>query len=390
MKNSLPDFPHLYEAALRSHLEHGARADTRLIGQTGGHLRTSGIPLLDFARLHEHLLVMELLPACPARKRSSMIRNSGNFFAAVIGTEIGEISANKEARLLGKAIESLSGRTVELASANRLLGLEITQRKNVEAALRTSEQDLTNSLKKSEILKDQLRGLSRQILTVQEEERKKISRELHDVVAQALLGINVRLAALRVEAGLNTKDLDRNISQTQRMITKSANIVHQFARELRPAALDDLGLMPALQSFMKHFTTRTGVRTHLAFFQDVEKLSAVKRTVLYRVAQEALTNVSRHAKASRVDVTIRRETKFVIMEVSDNGKALQTQRVILSGVSKGLGLLGMRERVEMVGGIFRIETIPGEGTKITARIPVSKTTERKWRLESAGNQPEKT
>ena len=174
------------------------------------------------------------------------------------------------------------------------------------------------------------------------------------------------------------------------MITKSANIVHQFARELRPAALDDLGLIPALQSFMKHFTTRTGVRTHLAFFQDVEKLSAVKRTVLYRVAQEALTNVSRHAKASRVDVTIRRETKFVIMEVSDNGKALQTQRVILSGVSKGLGLLGMRERVEMVGGIFRIETIPGEGTKITARIPVSKTTERKWRLESAGNQPEKT
>jgi signal transduction histidine kinase len=278
---------------------------------------------------------------------------------------------------------------VELASANRLLGLEIIQREKGEAALRISEQDLKKSLEKSEQLKEQLRGLSRQILSVQEEERKKISRELHDVVAQALLGINVRLATLRMEAGINSKVLDRNISKTQKMITKSANLVHQFARELRPAALDDLGLIPALQSFMKHFTARTGVRTHLAVFQGVEKLSAAKRTVFYRVAQEALTNVSRHAKASRVDVTIRKETKFVLMEVIDDGNALQAQRALLSGTSKGLGLLGMRERVEMVGGSFDIEASPGKGTKITARIPVGKTTERKWREESIDNPPEK-
>lgn len=389
MKTPPPHFPHLYEAALRSHLERGARADPQLIEQTGGRLRASGTALLDFARLHEQLLVMELLPACPARKRATMIRNAGNFFAAVIATGAVGKNGARDATRLSKAIESLSGRTVELASANRLLGLEITRREKVEKELRTSEQDLKKSLEKSELLKEQLRGLSRQILSVQEEERKKISRELHDVVAQVLLGINVRLATLRMEAGINTMGLDRNISQTQRMITKSANIVHRFARELRPAALDDLGLIPALQSFMKHFTTRTGVRTHLAFFQDVEKLTASKRTVLYRVAQEALTNVSRHAKASRVDVVIRKETKFVLMEVSDDGKALQAQRALLSGACKGLGLLGMRERVEMVGGSFHIETTPGKGTKITARIPVSKTTEKKWREQSAGKQPEK-
>jgi signal transduction histidine kinase len=90
-----------------------------------------------------------------------------------------------------------------------------------------------------------------------------------------------------------------------------------------------------------------------------------------------------------VDVTIRKETKFVLMEVSDDGNALQAQRALLSGASKGLGLLGMRERVEMVGGSFHIEATPGEGTKITARIPVGKTTERKWREESTGKQPEK-
>jgi signal transduction histidine kinase len=174
------------------------------------------------------------------------------------------------------------------------------------------------------------------------------------------------------------------------MITKSANIVHEFARELRPAMLDDLGLIPALQSFMKHFTARTGVRTHLAVFQEVEKLTAAKRTALYRVAQDALTNVARHAKASRVDVTIRKETKSIVMEVKDDGNALQAQRLLLSGGSKGLGLLGMRERVEMVGGSFEIETTPGKGTRITARIPVSKTTEKEWLEESASNESEKS
>jgi hypothetical protein len=136
MKHTPPDFPRLYETALSSHLEHGVRPDLKLIERIGGQLRTSGIPLLDFARLHEHLLVMELLPACPARKRATINRKAGNFFAAVIATEAVGKKGARNATLLGKAIESLSGRNVELASANRLLGLEIIQRKKVEASLR--------------------------------------------------------------------------------------------------------------------------------------------------------------------------------------------------------------------------------------------------------------
>ena len=156
-------------------------------------------------------------------------------------------------------------------------------------------------LEQSDRLQEQLRQLSRQILSAQEDERKKISRELHDVIAQTLTGINVRLAALKKEAAINTKGLDRNIARTQRLVEKSVNIVHQFARELRPAVLDDLGLIPALHSFVKLFSKRTRIHVHLKVFAGVEQLDIAKRTVLFRVAQEALTNVSRHAHASRVE-----------------------------------------------------------------------------------------
>ena len=183
-------------------------------------------------------------------------------------------------------------------------------------------------------------------------------------------------------AGINSKSLDRNIALTQKMVTKSANIVHQFARELRPTALDDLGLIPALTSFMKNFTAQTGVRTHLTAFAAVESLRPARRTVLYRVTQEALTNVARHAHASRVEVTIRKELKSVRLEVSDNGKSFEVESVLLARGSKRLGLLGMRERVEMVGGTFQIESVPGVGTKIIAQIPVTKTTTRRWDLEA--------
>lgn len=389
MKHPPSDFPRLYESALRSHLEDGSCADPLLIKQTGGQILTSRFPLPDFAKLHEHILVMGLLPACTARKRPALIRDAGNFFAAVIGTAAAGKAGARDETHLDKAIQSLSGHTVELASANHLLGLEIIQRKKAETALRKSEQHVVESLGKCELLRKQLRGLSRRILTAQEEERKKISRELHEVVSQALVGINIRLAALKVETGINAKGLDRNISRTQKMITKSANIVHRFARELRPSALDDLGLIPALHSFMKNLMARTGVRTYLAVFPGVEQLSAAKRTVLYRVAQEALTNVSRHAKASRVDVTIRKDAKSVLMTVNDDGKAFQAGRALLSVGTKHLGLLGMRERLEMVGGSFEIESAPGTGTKITARIPVSKATEKRWREDSANTEPEK-
>ncbi len=211
------------------------------------------------------------------------------------------------------------------------------------------------------------------MLSAQEEERKNISRELHDVIAQTLTGINVRLAALKKEAATNTKGLDRNITRTQRLVENSVNIVHQFARELRPAVLDDLGLIPALHSFMKSFTTRTGVRASLTTFtMKIDKLDAARRTVLFRVAQEALTNVARHAHASRVDVSIQKLRNRICMKIKDDGKSFDVERALRAHDGKRLGLLGMRERLEMVGGKFIVESTPHKGTTVQAQIPFGK------------------
>jgi signal transduction histidine kinase len=238
-------------------------------------------------------------------------------------------------------------------------------------------------------MQEELRLLSRQLLSAQEEERKMISRELHDQIAQTLTGINVRLASLKTESTLNNKGLQKKISSTQRLVEKSVDIVHRFARELRPTVLDDLGLIPALHSFMKSFATRTGVRTSLTAFAAVEQLATAKRTVLFRVAQEALTNVARHAHASRVEVSIQKLSDCICMRIKDDGKSFQVQRVLLAQGSKHLGLLGMRERLEMVGGRFDVESVAGTGTTIQAQIPPDNARARgrktRW-MEPAGTK----
>jgi len=249
---------------------------------------------------------------------------------------------------------------------------EIAQRKTVEESLRRSEHHYGQLLEQSRHMQEQLRLLSRQLLAAQEEERKKISRELHDEIAQTLTGINARLATLKTEATVNTKDLQKKITSTQRMVEKSVDIVHRFARELRPMVLDDLGLIPALHSFVKSFSKQTCIHIRLTVFAEVEKLDNAKRTVLYRVAQEALTNVARHAQASRVDVSIRKLPGAARMEIKDNGKSFEAQRVMQSKRNTRLGLIGMRERLEMVGGSFGVESAPGKGTTIRAQIPFTK------------------
>jgi len=261
---------------------------------------------------------------------------------------------------------------VELAASNLELSLEITQRKAAEEALRKSERHYSQLLEKSDRLQGQLRRLSRQILSAQEEERKRISRELHDVIAQTLTGITVRLAALKEEAAHNTTGLERNIARTQVLVARSVNIVHQFARELRPAVLDDLGLIPALHSYMKNFTARTGVRTHLTAFAGVEQLDAAQRTVLFRVAQEALTNIGRHARASRAEVIFRKLPNGIGMIIKDNGKSFQVDRVLHARGRQRLGLLGMRERLETIGGHFDVQSTPSQGTTISAQILLGK------------------
>ncbi len=267
----------------------------------------------------------------------------------------------------------------DVASLKRRLRQEVSRRKAAEAALKKSELHHDQSLAQARCLQEQMRHLSHQILTVQEEERKRISRELHDEIVQTLTGINVRLATLKAAAAMNAKGLQGKINSTQRLVEKSVESVHRFARDLRPTLLDDLGLIPALHSFMKDFTKRTGIRIHLtAFTSDrSDQLDSAKRTAFFRLAQEALTNVARHAHASHVKFTVQRLAGAIAMEIIDNGRGFQMDRVLIARGNNRLGVLGMRERVQMVGGQFELESTPGAGTTIRARIPLGKRPRRR-------------
>jgi len=358
-----------YQAALRRYLESGPASSLAPAARLGRQAIARGLETLELALVHEQALIAQALPA-RSSARDRIMRRAGKFFAeAILPMEATHRAAQEAAARLTRLNRALSRRTRDLAASNRTLKQEIAWRHVVEETLRRSERQSRRLLEQSRRLQEQLRLLSRQVLSAQEEERKRISRELHDVIAQTLTGINVRLAALKTEAAVNTGHLARSISTTQRLVEKSVDVVHRFARELRPAMLDDLGLIPTLHSFMKRFTKDTGIRVSLTAFAGIEKLSIAKRTVLFRIAQEALANVARHAGASRVEASIRRLPQAVRLQIRDNGKSFAVERVRRSRKSQRLGLLGMRERAEMVGGSLSVESSPGRGTTVVARIP---------------------
>ncbi|MCL4789623.1 MAG: sensor histidine kinase [Verrucomicrobia bacterium] len=362
-----------YQAALRTYLKPGPHSNLRPAQALGRQATALGLETLALAQFHEQALITLVLPAYTPGIRDRMIRRAGAFFAeAITPIEKTHRTAREANAHLQRMIQTLHQRSAALTASNRRLQQEIAQRKSVEASLRKSHQHYSRLLAQSRDMQEQLRLLSRQLLVAQEEERKMISRELHDQIAQTLTGINVRLSALKTEATFNHKGLQKKISSTQRLVEKSVDIVHQFARELRPAVLDDLGLIPALHSFMNGFTKRTGVRAQLTAFAAVEQLDATQRTVLFRVAQEALNNVGRHAQAACVEVRIQKLADRVCMNIKDDGKAFDVERVLRLRGNGRLGLLGMRERLEMVGGHFAVESAPGKGTAIQAEIPLGK------------------
>ena len=270
-----------------------------------------------------------------------------------------------------KRAEGAQRRVELLTASNRKLEREIARREAVQESLKHSERQQGLLLEQSRQMQNQLRDLSHQILHAQEEERGRISRELHDEIAQTLVGVNAHLAALTREAARDTRGIPQKIKQTQRLVEKSADLVHQFARQLRPAALDDLGLIAALHAFMEEFKKRTGIRVRFTAFTSgrIKQLNTDTSTMFYRVAQEALTNVARHARASLVEVNIEKLPAAICLKIRDNGKSFQAQRIMRSRKNTRLGLIGMRERLEMVGGSFSIESAPGRGTTVRAQVP---------------------
>jgi signal transduction histidine kinase len=324
---------------------------------------TAGFGASDLTKIHQQAVIGLVLTNGASARRDEIVRRGWKFF--------------REALV---PIEA-AGRLAVQSGAERQLAREIARREAVEAALAKSERHYARLLEQSRHMQDHLRRLSHGLLSAQEDERRRISRELHDDIGQTLTAINVKLATLRKEATINSEDLRGQIASTQKLLERSLNTVHRFARDLRPPLLYDLGLIPAFHSFMKGFTKRTGIPVSFKASAAVEKLNSDMRTVLYRVAQEAFANIAKHARASAVKVSVQRVQTVARMEIHDNGKSFQVQRFVHAKKLTRLGLIGMRERVEMAGGRFTVDSAPGRGTTIRAEVPFGRPPRNRRSLE---------
>ena len=222
-------------------------------------------------------------------------------------------------------------------------------------------------LENSRQRQEELRQLSRQLLSAQEAERRKISRELH-LIAQTLTDVHGRLAPLPKEAAAGAKSWPRKLAGTQRLVQQSVETVHRLARELRPSVLDDLGLIPALEALLAGSMKDTGVLVTLMAPAGLDIPDRNRRTVLYRVAEEALRNVVPHARASRAVVRIQKLAGRIRMEITNNGGGSAANVIAGSPPHQSIGLLSMRERVEMIGGTLAIESEPGH-TTVRVELP---------------------
>lgn len=240
------------------------------------------------------------------------------------------------------------------------------------AAIVTAFQDITSRKQAEQALIDsrtQLRELSIFLQTIREEERTRIARELHDELGQALTALKMDVAWLMSRLG---DDQDELLSKTDSMLTmidSTVDSVRRISANLRPGLLDDLGLAAAVEWLLDEFQKRTGVQQELQMSHEEFDFEPGLSTSVFRILQEAITNVARHACATNIYVLLEDLGDIVSLSVKDNGKGFVTQSDV--GKRKSFGLLGIRERVAALGGHFEIQSQPQTGTELRVQIPKS-------------------
>jgi len=210
-----------------------------------------------------------------------------------------------------------------------------------------------------------MRELSQQLVATQEEERKKLSRELHDHVGQVLTALRMELGSIDRLRAAGDGALARAVAESRQLVDNMVRTVRDLALGLRPSMLDDFGLQPALEWHAREFTRRYNLPVDLTISGELSQLVDPYATCIYRVVQEALTNCIRHAKASHIRVTVAGGIDTLAVAVVDNGVGINPE-----SRRSGLGLRGIEERVRDLGGNVEIHTAPGVGTSLTIRIPM--------------------
>jgi two-component system sensor histidine kinase UhpB len=209
---------------------------------------------------------------------------------------------------------------------------------------------------------DERRHSSQQVLRAQERERSRLASDLHDEVNQALTAILLRLEALGQDV---PAEMRSDVSELKRLVNQAMEELLNLARQLRPTALDDHGLVPAIDAQLKRFAERTGTEVRLDTQGEFESLSEDEQTAVYRIVQEALTNVGRHAGASEVEIQLARGGYGTVLRIRDDGEGFDPK----FPAGAGLGLEGMAERARVVGGELDLRSAPGAGTSLTMRLP---------------------
>jgi PAS domain S-box-containing protein len=228
-------------------------------------------------------------------------------------------------------------------------------------ATKRAERELQHSL-------EQLRALAARLHSAREEERSRVAREIHDELGQALTAIKIDFASLLRDLGQDQGTKSPRSQSILKLLGQAIQSVRRIGTELRPGILDDIGLVAALEWAAEDFQTRTGTKCQITLPEIDIRLIPEDATALFRIFQETLTNVARHAEATQVDARLSKENSSLVLEIHDNGKGISEEA--LSGKSS-LGILGMRERALMLGGTLTISSTLGNGTTVRVLIPDS-------------------
>ncbi len=271
-----------------------------------------------------------------------------------------EVSVRAKSGELRNVVASLE--LIEIGGEPCMLAMlyDLTERKRAEAELSRSRQ--------------QLRDLAAHLQSAREETRTRIAREIHDELGQTLTGLKMDLSWLKNNLakagdGAQRRPLLKKLTSMLKLVDSTIQSMRRLAAELRPAVLDELGLVAAIAWQAQEFHQRTGTRCQFSAQPEDITLDGERKTAVFRICQEALTNVARHAHATQVNVSLTQDDDQIRLVVSDNGQGISEPEI---GGVKSLGLLGMRERASLLGGEVKISGAPGQGTTVTLWIPLER------------------
>jgi signal transduction histidine kinase len=292
-----------------------------------------------------------------------------------LSTALRELSATGEQHL--QDIESQFAESRRQAAERLLLMLGVGVLLGLLVALfslhhaENLEREADRHHAEVEETKRELQQLSARLVEVEEEGRRWLSRELHDEIGQTLALLQIQITNAQSALDSQPAVLREQLQRARALVEKTVQTVRNISLLLRPALLDDLGLVPALQFQLEDFSRRSGIAAEFAEEDVAGQLPDAVKTCVYRVVQEALHNCEKHSGASKVRLEVRQSPAALLVAVEDNGRGFQLNEKRMPHQTTGLGLLGIRERAANAGGSLVIDSTPGSGARIALRIPLA-------------------